>query len=88
MFIGSLGIADGLFNCSYATIDYDLHSSERPMEKKLFPWGEGVVIKGKDEPKPTTSLKESFERIKLNRNSHSQSLELVGILIAYICFCC
>ena len=91
MFIGSLGIAGGLFltvpmllliMCLPAFI------RERPGEK-LFPWGEGkAVIKAKDEPKPTKSKKKVSKELNWNMGTHTpQSLGVdFGILIALYLF--
>ena len=86
-FIGSLGIAGGLFltvpmllliMCLPAFI------RERPGEK-LFPWGEGkAVIKAKDEPKPTKIKKNVAKEVGWDMGTHTpQSLGVdFGIIIA------
>ena len=86
-FIGSLGIAGGLFltvpmllliMCLPAFI------RERPGEK-LFPWGEGkAVIKVKDEPKPTKTKKKVAKQVSWDMGTHTpQSLGVdFGIIIA------
>ena len=86
-FIGSLGIAGGLFltvpmllliMCLPAFI------RERPGEK-LFPWGEGkAVIKVKDEPKPTKTTKKVTKEVSWDMGTHTpQSLGVdFGIIVA------
>ena len=92
-FIGSLGIAGGLFltvpmllliMCLPAFI------RERPGEK-LFPWSEGkAVIKSAEEPKPIKTAKKttSAEAINWNMGTHNaQSLSVdIGLLIALYLF--
>ena len=86
-FIGSLGIAGGLFltvpmllliMCLPAFI------RERPGEK-LFPWGEGkAVIKVKGEPKPTKTTKKVTKEVSWDMGTHTpQSLGVdFGIIVA------
>ncbi len=92
-FIGSLGIAGGLFltvpmllliMCLPAFI------RERPGEK-LFPWSEGkAVIKSAEEPKPIKTAKKttSAEAINWNMGTHNaQSLSVdIGLLVALYLF--
>ena len=92
-FIGSLGIAGGLFltvpmllliMCLPAFI------RERPGEK-LFPWSEGkAVIKSAEEPKPTKSAKKAapVEATNWDMGTHNaQSLSVdIGLLVALYLF--
>ena len=92
-FIGSLGIAGGLFltvpmllliMCLPAFI------RERPGEK-LFPWSEGkAVVKPSEEPKPTKAAKRTVpvEPTNLDMGTHTaKSLSVdVGILVALYLF--
>ena len=90
-FIGSLGIAGGLFltvpmllliMCLPAFI------RERPGEK-LFPWTEGkAVIKAKDEPKTTKTQDKVIKEVSWDMGTHTpQSLGVdFGILIALYLF--
>ena len=92
-FIGSLGIAGGLFltvpmllliMCLPAFI------RERPGEK-LFPWSEGkAVIKSAEEPKPIKTAKKttSAEAINWDMGTHNaQSLSVdIGLLVALYLF--
>ena len=92
-FIGSLGIAGGLFltvpmllliMCLPAFI------RERPGEK-LFPWSEGkAVIKSAEEPKPTKTAKKTLpvEETNWDMGTHTtQSLSVdIGLLVALYLF--